>query len=352
MRKIISFFVMCFVVLAPGGVMAAACSGGSTVINTSHAANAWAVVSPYSIFELANNPTAVAQKCQNTYGYSCSAPGSSIDSTVTAASCALFLAAGMSTLTDIANLVCCTTEASVQLAQSLGSGGGNTGGDTGDDDTGDDDGGGTTTTPKNIVLMCPSGLTATQCRNMAAVVFLNVFGTTSVGQANCADLGVAESGYCFYDINAGAVINTYKCPENQISGMTRTLGGRAYTSSSAQTGQYNSATFSYFVLTPVAQTPCICSPEYYGGAAFVTLASAERCQLCPCQTAKNGTVCGVTYDVNSFFNSMQSLIYGMLQNSGYLSMPKTSCKITCTSSDGCYDDAGTFVHTSACAWAE
>ena len=52
------------------------------------------------------------------------------------------------------------------------------------------------------------------------------------------------------------------------------------------------------------------------------------------------------------YSGLLSAFAQTIFQSGVLSIAKTDCKITCSESDGCYDDGGTFQHTSACAWTE
>ena len=257
-------------------------------------------------------------------------------SPVVVEACAKFRAAGVADFsTDWDTYWCCTNKDTQAMVTELL---------TEEDSGGNDDSGGTTNTTSNIILECPSTATnLTTCAQGCGNIMPMVFGVSMDGVGLCADLGVStDATYCCYDDKARSTMASHTCPGNMISSITRTAGGRTYSSGNVKTATYSGASLKYYQLTANAGL-CICSPGYYGDMGNALNVNSSTCTKCPCVNSANGEKCGNTYDSTAleYSNFWQSVV-----QSGGIGI--SMCNIQCNVEDGCYDEAGTFIHEDTC----
>ena len=252
--------------------------------------------------------------------------------------CTLFRQAGVTTMPAALDTYwCCTNEDTWDMVNGILTG----------------DGG--TAVNENIIVPCLIGgnlLSAANCIQGFSTNMPADFGVTLGGLVLCKDVGIGSSStlYCALSLGAADIKTNYQCPGDRYAFGTGLLGGPLYsvsTTGTSYTGPSSGASYTYYTVSKFSTAVCLCQDGYYGPVHTPTSVDTADCTACPCQQTKNGEICG------------QTSTYANIRNTTYLQaigtaggvIPATFCNIQCTSADGCFDDTGTYIHNSACAYS-
>ena len=260
--------------------------------------------------------------------------------------CAFFRTTGAANISsDLDTYWCCTNEKTWETVEGLAQSGGG-------DDSDEED----TLTPvvgENIVVPCVINGTVydlVSCATAMSQTMPNVFGVNLGALYYCKDLGIGASDalYCAMSAGANKIKQTYNCPADRYAFGSGALGGKMYTvGATANTYTASGVTYAYYTVTPFTYPVCVCRDGYYGLIHTPASSSTPDCIACPCMETRNGEVCGQT----TVSGGMQSTaLLQAIANAGS-AVPITWCKIQCDADTGCYDESGTYIQETTCAYS-